>query len=182
MINETKITLVGNLVADPDLRFTSTGVAFSTFRIASTTVKFDRQSDGWKDNDTLFLDCIAWRDLAENVAESLQRSMRVIVQGRLKQRSYETREGDKRTVSEIDAEEASPSLRHASAKITRTRRQTGEHPGDGTDTQNAAPNTSPTNQSRWGDSGQNREPVGVGGAIEQGWGAAGGSYSDDPPF
>lgn len=179
MINETKITLVGNLVADPDLRFTNTGVAVCDFRIASTTVKFDRQSDCWKDNDTLFLTCTAWRDLAENIAETLQCGMRAIVQGRLKQRSYESREGDKRTVFEVDAEDVGPSLRNASAKVTKTQRQTGRHTDDGTDTQNVAPNTS---QSPWGDFGQNREPVGVGTAADWGWGSAGGGYSDDPPF
>ncbi|MBO2464999.1 single-stranded DNA-binding protein [Actinomadura violacea] len=179
MINETKITLVGNLVADPDLRFTTTGVAVCDFRIASTTVKFDRQSDGWKDNDTLFLTCTAWRDLAENIAETLQRGMRAIVQGRLKQRSYETREGDKRTVFEIDVEDVGPSLRNASAKVTKTQRHTSSsHTSDGTTTQNAAPNAS---QSPWGDFGQNREPVGAG-AAGQGWSGAGGGYSDDPPF
>jgi single-strand DNA-binding protein len=125
MAGETTITVVGNLVDDPELRFTPSGAPVANFRIASTPRTFDRQSNEWKDGDTLFLSCAVWRQAAENVAESLQRGMRVIVQGRLKSRQYETREGEKRTVFEIDVEEVGPSLRSASAKVTKTTRQGG---------------------------------------------------------
>jgi single-strand DNA-binding protein len=125
MAGETTITVVGNLVDDPELRFTPSGAPVANFRIASTPRTFDRQTNEWKDGDTLFLSCAVWRQAAENVAESLQRGMRVIVQGRLKSRQYETREGEKRTVFEIDVEEVGPSLRSASAKVTKTTRQGG---------------------------------------------------------
>src|SRR6478735_6493825 len=125
MAGETTITVIGNLVDDPELRFTPSGAPVANFRIASTPRTFDRQTNGWKDGDTLFLSCAVWRQAAENVAESLQRGMRVIVQGRLKSRQYETREGEKRTVFEIDVEEVGPSLRSASAKVTKTTRQGG---------------------------------------------------------
>lgn len=125
MAGETTITVVGNLVDDPELRFTPSGAPVANFRIASTPRTFDRQSNEWKDGDTLFLSCAVWRQAAENVAESLQRGMRVIVQGRLKSRQYETREGEKRTVFEIDVEEVGPSLRSASAKVTKTQRSGG---------------------------------------------------------
>ena len=111
MAGETTITVIGNLVDDPELRFTPSGAPVANFRIASTPRTFDRQTNEWKDGDTLFLSCAVWRQAAENVAESLQRGMRVIVQGRLKSRQYETREGEKRTVFEIDVEEVGPSLR-----------------------------------------------------------------------
>ena len=122
MAGETVITLIGNLVDDPELRFTPSGAAVASFRVASTPRTYDRASGEWKDGDTLFLTCSAWRQLGENVAESLTRGSRVIVQGRLKQRSYETREGEKRTVFEIDVDEVGPSLRNATAKVTRTTR------------------------------------------------------------
>jgi single-strand DNA-binding protein len=125
MAGETTITVIGNLVDDPELRFTPSGAPVANFRIASTPRTFDRQTNEWKDGDTLFLSCAVWRQAAENVAESLQRGMRVIVQGRLKSRQYETREGEKRTVFEIDVEEVGPSLRNASAKVTKTTRQGG---------------------------------------------------------
>jgi single-strand DNA-binding protein len=120
MAGETVITIVGNLVDDPELRFTPSGAAVANFRIASTPRTFDKQSGEWRDGDSLFLSCSVWRQAAENVAESLQRGMKVIVQGRLKQRSYETREGEKRTVFEIDVDEVGPSLRNATAKVTKT--------------------------------------------------------------
>src|SRR3954463_11653276 len=126
MAGETQITVVGNLVEDPELRFTPSGAAVANFRIASTPRTFDRQTNEWEDGDTLFLSCSIWRQAAENVAESLQRGMRVIVQGRLKSRSYETREGEKRTVFEIDVDEVGPSLRSATAKVTRASRSGGE--------------------------------------------------------
>src|SRR4051794_11111843 len=125
MAGETVITVVGNLVDDPELRFTPSGAAVANFRIASTPRTFDRQTNEWKDGDALFLSCSVWRQAAENVAESLQRGMRVIVQGRLKSRTYETREGEKRTVFEIEVEEGGPALKYATAKITRTTRQGG---------------------------------------------------------
>ncbi len=122
MAGETTITLIGNLVDDPDLRFTPSGAAVANFRVASTPRTFDRQANEWKDGETLFLSCSVWRQAAENVAESLQRGMRVIVTGRLKSRSYETREGEKRTVFEIDVDEVGPSLRSATAKVTKAAR------------------------------------------------------------
>jgi single-strand DNA-binding protein len=122
---DTQITIVGNLVEDPNLRFTSSGQAVATFRIASTPRFLDKQSNEWKDGESLFLTCNVWRQAAENCAESLQRGMRVIVQGRLKQRSYETREGEKRTVYEIEADEVGPSLKNATAKVNKTQRQGG---------------------------------------------------------
>ena len=125
MAGETIITVVGNLVDDPELRFTPSGAAVANFRIASTPRTFDRQTNEWKDGDALFLSCSVWRQAAENVAESLVKGMRVVVQGRLKSRQYETREGEKRTVFEIDVEEVGPSLKYATAKVTRTTRQGG---------------------------------------------------------
>lgn len=126
MAGEIQITLVGNLVDDPELRFTPSGAAVANFRVASTPRTFDRASGEWKDGESMFLPCTVWRQQAENVAESLQLGMRVIVQGRLKQRSFDTREGEKRTVFEIDVEEVGPALRSATAKATKTHRQ-----GDG---------------------------------------------------
>ena len=122
MAGETLITVVGNLTGDPELRFTPSGAAVANFTIASTPRNFDRQTNEWKDGDTLFLNCSVWRQAAENVAESLQKGMRVVAQGRLKARSYETREGEKRTVFEIDVEEVGPSLKMATAKVTKTTR------------------------------------------------------------
>ena len=125
MAGETVITVVGNLVDDPELRFTPSGAAVANFRIASTPRTFDKQTNEWKDGDALFLSCSVWRQAAENVAESLQKGMRVVVQGRLKQRSYETREGEKRTVVELDVEEVGPSLKYATAKVARVQRSGG---------------------------------------------------------
>jgi single-strand DNA-binding protein len=122
MAGETVVTLVGNLVDDPELRFTPSGAAVANFRVASTPRTYDRQSGEWKDGEALFLSCSVWRQAAENVAESLQRGMRVIIQGRLKSRSYDDREGNKRTVFEIDVDEVGPSLRSATAKVTRATR------------------------------------------------------------
>lgn len=131
MAGDTTITVVGNLTGDPELRFTPSGAAVANFRIASTPRSFDRQAGEWKDGDPLFLNCSIWREAAENVAESLTKGMRVIVQGRLVMRSYETREGEKRTVFEIQADEVGPSLRYASAKVTRTPRGGGGGFGGG---------------------------------------------------
>lgn len=120
MSGETVVTIVGNLVDDPELRFTPAGHAVAKFRVASTPRTFDKQANEWKDGDSLFLTVSAWRSLGENAAETLRRGMRVIVQGALKQRSYEDRDGVKRTVYEIDAEEVGPSLRNATAAVTKT--------------------------------------------------------------
>jgi single-strand DNA-binding protein len=122
---DTVITLVGNLVDDPELRFTPSGAAVAKFRIASTPRFLDKQTNEWKDGESLFLSCNVWRQAAENVAESLQRGMRVIVQGRLKQRSYETKEGEKRTVYEVEVDEVGPSLKSATAKVVKTQRGAG---------------------------------------------------------
>jgi single-strand DNA-binding protein len=125
MAGDTVITIIGNLTADPELRFTPSGAAVANFTVASTPRMFDRQSNEWKDGETLFMRCSIWRDAAENVAESLQRGMRVIASGRLKSRSYETKEGEKRTVVEMDVDEIGPSLRSATAKVNKTQRGGG---------------------------------------------------------
>lgn len=119
MAGDTQITLVGNLVDDPELRFVASGAAVASFRVASTPRNFDKQKGEFVDGESMFLTCTVWRQYAENVAESLTKGMRVIVQGRLKQRSYETREGEKRTVYEVDVEEVGPALRSATAKVTK---------------------------------------------------------------
>jgi single-strand DNA-binding protein len=129
---DTQITIAGNLVDDPELRYTPTGQAVAKFRVASTPRFRDNASGEWKDGDSLFLTCNVWRQAAENVAESLQRGMRVIVNGRLRQRSYETREGEKRTVYEVEVDDVGPSLRSASAKVARSSRSGGPSaPGGG---------------------------------------------------
>ena len=132
MSGETILTIVGNLTADPELRFTPSGAAVASFTVASTPRTFDKQSQEWKDGDTLYLRCSVWREAAENVAESLTKGTRVIVQGRLVQRSYETREGEKRTVVEMQVDEVGPSLRNATAKVAR-KAKSGEW-GSGTAT------------------------------------------------
>jgi single-strand DNA-binding protein len=128
---DTILTVVGNLTADPELRFTPSGAAVANFTVASTPRIFDRQSNEWKDGDALFMRCSIWREAAENVAESLTRGSRVIVQGRLKQRSYETREGEKRTVVELEVDEIGPSLRYATAKVNKASRSGGGGGGFG---------------------------------------------------
>ena len=125
MAGDTTITVVGNLTADPELRFTPSGAAVANFTVASTPRIFDRQSSEWKDGEALFLRCNIWREAAENVAESLTRGSRVIVTGRLKQRSFETREGEKRTVFEVEVDEIGPSLRYATAKVNKASRSGG---------------------------------------------------------
>ncbi|OYN99922.1 single-stranded DNA-binding protein [Enemella evansiae] len=120
MAGETIITLVGNLTGDPELRFTPSGAAVANFTVASTPRNFDRQTNEWRDGEAMFINCSVWRQAAENVAESLAKGMRVIVQGRLKSRSYETREGERRTVFEIDVDEVGPALRYATAKVAKT--------------------------------------------------------------
>src|SRR5690625_1522082 len=131
MAGDTQITLVGNLVDDVDLRFTAQGTPVANFRVASTPRTFDRQAGEWKDGEAMFLTCTVWRQYAENIADTLTKGMRVIVQGRLKQRSFETQQGEKRTVFEVDAEEVGPALRYGTAKVTRTQRQGGGGFGGG---------------------------------------------------
>jgi single-strand DNA-binding protein len=195
MAGETVITVVGNLVDDPELRFTPSGAAVANFRIASTPRTFDRQTNEWKDAEALFLSCSVWRQAAENVAESLQKGMRVVVQGRLKQRSYETREGEKRTVYELEVEEVGPSLKYATAKVTRTTRQGGggggygggapSGGGQGGDDPWATPAAPQQGSGNWGGASQGGgRPGGQGGAPAGGqdpW-AAPGVGSDEPPF
>src|SRR5688572_988337 len=133
MAGETVLTIVGNLTGDPELRFTPSGAAVANFTVASTPRTFDRQSNEWKDGETLFMRCSVWRDAAENVAESLARGTRVIVTGRLKSRSYETKEGEKRTVVEMDVDEVGPSMKYATAKVNKTSRGGGGGGGFGGD-------------------------------------------------
>jgi single-strand DNA-binding protein len=166
---DTNITIIGNLVNDPELRYTPTGQAVATFRVASTPRFMDRTTNEWKDGDSLFLSCNVWRQAAENVAESLQRGMRVIVSGRLKQRSYETKEGEKRTVYEIEVDEVGPSLRNASAKVSRSTRSSG---GSG------------SGFGGGGQSGQGGYGGNAGRANDDPWAAdpADNGFSDEPPF
>ena len=131
MAGDTVITVVGNLTDDPELRFTSSGAAVANFTVASTPRFFDKNSNDWKDGDALFLRCSIWRQAAENVAETLTKGARVIVQGRLKQRSYETRDGEKRTVYELDVDEVGPSLKYATAKVVKVSRGSGGGGGFG---------------------------------------------------
>jgi single-strand DNA-binding protein len=181
---DTPITVVGNLVADPELRFTSAGQPVATFRVASTPRIMDRQTNEWKDGDSLFLTCNVWRQAAENVAESLQRGMRVIVTGRLKQRNYETKEGEKRTVFEVEVDDVGPSLRNASAKVNRASRGGGEGGfGGGGGNRGASGgggsgSYSGGQGSSGGASSRNEDPW----ASDAGGAAAGGGYSDEPPF
>src|SRR6476620_8715407 len=191
MAGDTVITVVGNLTADPELRFTPSGAAVASFTIASTPRTFDRNTNEWKDGEALFLRCSIWRQAAENVAESLTRGMRVIASGRLKQRQYETREGEKRTVIELDVEEVGPSLKYATAKVTRTTRQGGgggysggnapsEEPWAGTATQGGG-------QGGQGGGGQGGygggQPAGGGSApANDPWATPGVSSADEPPF
>ena len=142
MAGETTITLIGNLTNDPELRFTPAGAAVANFTIASTPRTFDKQSNDWKDGETLFLRASVWREAAENVAESLTKGMRVIASGALKSRSYETKEGEKRTVIEFEVDEIGPSLRYANAKVNRTQRSGGNGGG------NTRP--APAQQQPWG--------------------------------
>jgi single-strand DNA-binding protein len=140
MSGDTIITVIGNLTADPELRFTPSGAAVANFTIASTPRAFDKQSNSWKDGEALFMRCNIWKDAAENLAESLQKGARVIASGRLKQRSYETREGEKRTVVELEVDEIGPSLRYATTKVNRAERTKGaSKPAQSDDPWGAAP-------------------------------------------
>jgi single-strand DNA-binding protein len=167
---DTPITVVGNLVADPELRFTPSGQPVATFRVASTPRFRDNASGEWKDGDSLFLSCNVWRQAAENVAESLQRGMRVIVTGRLRQRNYETKEGEKRTVYEVEVDDVGPSLRNASAKVNKASRGGGEGGFSG--------------GNRGGGYNGGQGSSGGGSRNEDPWAsdASGGGYSDEPPF
>ena len=155
---DVQITVVGNLTADPELRFTANGLAVVNFTVASTSRAFDKASNEWKDGDTVFLRCSVWRQYAENVAESLAKGTRVIVTGRLRQRSYETREGEKRTGVEMEVDDVGPALRYATAKVNRVAREGGGGAGGG------------------GFSGGN-----AGGPTDDPW-ASGGASFDEPPF
>ena len=172
MAGDTVITVIGNLTADPELRFTPSGAAVANFTVASTPRTFDRQTNEWKDGEALFLRCNIWREAAENVAESLTRGARVIVSGRLKQRSFETREGEKRTVVELEVDEIGPSLRYATAKVNKASRSGGGGGGFG----GGGGSRQPAAQSSGGSAGGD-DP----------WGSAPASGSfgggdDEPPF
>ncbi|WP_406832730.1 single-stranded DNA-binding protein [Pedococcus sp. KACC 23699] len=186
MAGDTIITVIGNITGDPELRFTPSGAAVANFTVASTPRQFDRQSNEWKDGETLFMRCSVWRDAAENVAESLQRGTRVIVSGRLKSRSYETKEGEKRTVVEMEVDEVGPSLRYATAKVNRTQRGTGGgggFSGGGGGSQGGGGQQ----EDPWAtgpSGGQQPSPQGApqgGGQQGGGWGGGAPSY-DEPPF
>ncbi|NHA67134.1 single-stranded DNA-binding protein [Phycicoccus flavus] len=191
MAGDTTITIIGNLTADPELRFTPSGAAVANFTVASTPRQFDRQSNEWKDGETLFMRCSIWRDAAENVAESLHRGTRVVVSGRLKSRSYETKEGEKRTVVELEVDEVGPSLRYASAKVTKAERGSGGggYGGGGGGFQQNDPwatgGSSPQQGGGqqgggWGGGQQAPQQQPQGGQQGGGWGQAP-SY-DEPPF
>lgn len=165
MAGETVITVIGNLTADPELRFTPSGSAVANFTIASTPRQFDRQSNEWKDGEALFLRCSVWKEAAENVAETLTKGMRVIAQGRLRSRSYDTKEGERRTVMELEVDEIGPSLKYASAKVTRSAR------GNGEGAAGRAPATGGGGGGAWGN------PPASGGG---GWGNT--PNPTDPPF
>ena len=160
---DTNITMIGNLVNDPELRFTPSGAAVAKFTVASTPRYLDKATNEWKDGDSLFLNCQIWRQAAENVAESLTRGMRVIVSGRLKQRSYETKEGEKRTVFEVEVDEVGPSLRNATAKVTKTTKSGTSGGGFST------PSETASTEDPW-----SAAPVGGGWAT--------GASDDQPPF
>ncbi|MBG6183671.1 single-strand DNA-binding protein [Arthrobacter sp. CAN_A214] len=182
MAGETIITVVGNLTNDPELRFTPSGSAVANFTIASTPRTFDRQSNEWKDGETLFLRASVWREAAENVAETLTKGTRVVAQGRLKSRSYDTKEGEKRTVMELEVDEIGPSLRYASAKVSRTQRSGGG--GGGGFGGNNSGNSGSGSNPNWGGGQQAQQPA------DDPWGAPAGGNSQswgngadsEPPF
>jgi len=189
MAGETPITVVGNLTADPELRFTPSGAAVANFTVASTPRTFDKQTNDWKDGEALFLNCSVWRQAAENAAESLTRGMRVIVSGRLKARSYETREGEKRTVFEIDVDEVGPSMKYATAKVTKTSRSGG---GQGYGSGAAASSDDPWASSQgtggqgggsWGGNQGSQSGGQSSGGQGDPWATSGaGGHSEEPPF
>lgn len=159
---DINVTVIGNLTADPELRFTPSGAAVASFTVAASSRYLDKQSNEWKDSDPVFMRCSVWRQYAENVAESLQKGMRVIVQGRLRQRSYETREGEKRTVVEMEVDDVGPALRYATAKVTRIARTDGAGGGGG--------------YGGGGFSGGSAAPT------DDPWAAASSNASEEPPF
>ncbi len=180
MAGETVITVVGNLTADPELRFTGSGVPFASFTIASTPRTFDRQTNEWKDGDALFLRATVWREFAEHIANSLTKGMRVIARGNLRQRSYEDKDGQRRTSYELDVDEIGPSLRYATAQVTRVPSRGGQGGGFG---------SQPTAQSEWGQPAASRGtdnpwassngPTGAGNAQGGGFGSG---FDDEQPF
>ena len=170
---DTAITIAGNLVDDPELRFTPAGQPVARFRVASTPRFLDKNTNEWKDGDSLFLTCNVWRQAAENVAESLTRGMRVIVSGRLRQRSYETKEGEKRTVYEVEVDDVGPSLRNASAKVNRAARSSSNGNGGGQSAP-AASGSRPSSSGGQGGYSADADPWASDGP--------GGGYSDEPPF
>jgi single-strand DNA-binding protein len=174
---DTQITIAGNLVDDPELRYTQTGQAVAKFRVASTPRFRDNATGEWKDGDSLFLSCNVWRQAAENVAESLQRGMRVIVSGRLRQRSYETREGEKRTVYEVEVDDVGPSLRNASAKVVKSNRSGGNFSGGGASSGGSG-GYSGGSGSSGGSSQRSEDPW----SADPGDGFGGGDTPDEPPF
>jgi single-strand DNA-binding protein len=188
MAGETTITIVGNLTDDPELRFTPSGAAVAKFRIASTPRTLDRQSGEWKDGEPLFLACNIWRDAAEHVAESLQRGARVIVQGRLRQRSYETREGEKRTVYELEVDEIGPSLRYATAKVQKMARSGGGGGGFGASGGGGAGGGGRPQQGGGGggnnfdDPWATAAPASGGSTTRPAGGASSTTFDDEPPF
>jgi single-strand DNA-binding protein len=188
MAGETVITLIGNLTNDPELRFTPSGAAVAGFTVASTPRTFDRQTNEWKDGETLFMRCSVWRDAAENVAESLTRGTRVVVSGRLVSRSYETKEGEKRTVTEMQVDEIGPSLRYATAKVNRTQRGGGGGGGFGGGGQGGSSSGGSGGAAAndpWatGPSGGSAPAAASSGSSSSGGGSwGGGSFSDEPPF
>lgn len=181
MAGETIITVVGNLTADPELRYTQNGLPVANFTIASTPRNFDRASNEWKDGDALFLSCAVWRQYAENVAESLTKGMRVIVTGRLKSRQYETREGEKRTAMEIDVEEVGPALRYATAKVNRASRGGGGGGYNG-GSGGGAPAGDPWSSQPVASSGGGSDFGGGSAAPANDPWAAPGVGNDEPPF
>jgi len=183
---DTQITIAGNLVDDPELRFTPAGQPVARFRVASTPRYLDKTTNEWKDGDSLFLTCNVWRQAAENVAESLQRGMRVIVSGRLRQRSYETKEGEKRTVYEVEVDDVGPSLRNASAKVNRVARSGSGDGGYGGGQRGSGGSGGSGGRVSGGQggAGQGSAGGGYGGGEADPWASdsPGGGYSDEPPF
>jgi single-strand DNA-binding protein len=175
---DTQITIAGNLVDDPELRFTPSGQPVAKFRVASTPRFKDNQTGEWKDGDSLFLTCNVWRQAAENVAESLTRGMRVIVSGRLRQRSYETKEGEKRTVYEVEVDDVGPSLRNASAKVNRVARSGAGDGGYGGGQRSSGGRSSGGGQGGGYGGGGEPDPW----ASDSSSSSSGGGYSDEPPF
>ena len=169
---DTNITVIGNLTDDPELRFTPSGAAVAKFRVASTPRYMDRDTQEWKDGEPLFLGCTAWRQMAENVAESLVRGSRVIISGRLKQRSYETKEKEKRTVIELEVDEVGPSLRYATAKVQKMVRSKGNF---GDDTWTGASKERPAGGGHVDDPWASSDKVGANAGTASG-------FDDEPPF